>query len=313
MDRSVCLQMTKAQIMASEAYKAIPAGYNKSKLNKGPLCDLLHQLLSPQILPPAPIQQLQRPLSPIKPVQQRLPVAHRLPFITSSSVVAKYPLTTKCHADWDKVIPFLFLQIEENKLPACIPQSEYGTLPRIVITLNPMTLEVDKAEVPPTLYDNILNCKEPWVIVYISIYGWVNEETGKPTETGHANILLINKERQEMERFEPHGHETYIYSAESMNAYFANLAALFGYKYISPLDYCPRGPQSREAADAEIRRMCQSLGYCVAWSTMYALMRLLNPEYSRDEVLADIMKGTPQELHMKARRFTAFMESVLPD
>jgi len=165
----------------------------------------------------------------------------------------------------------------------------------------------------PTLYDDIATCTQPWLVVFVAISGFINPMTDQPLESGHANMLLINRNLKEIERFEPHGGETTVYNVNSMDAFFKNFADQLGYSYINPLDYCPLGPQSREAVDTEIRRLCVALGYCVAWATMYTLLRLLNPEYSREEVLADILNGTPKQLNLKSRRFTTFMDSVIPD
>jgi hypothetical protein len=66
-------------------------------------------------------------------------------------------------------------------------------------------VEIDFAElfykIPSKLMDNLVNCKEKNINLYVIPIG-LNFEFNKP---GHANIIIIDNETKLVEFFEPHG------------------------------------------------------------------------------------------------------------
>jgi hypothetical protein len=101
---------------------------------------------------------------------------------------------------------------------------------------------------------------------------------------GHVNILVYDRELNEIERFEPNG--SIFYQDKDCNAqkadeilsdYFSKL----GIKYIPPIDFCPNfGVQYKYENDSKEERE-----FCVTWSFLYANERLLHPELSRKDIV----------------------------
>ena len=236
-------------------------------------------------------------------------------FISSDQIVDSYPPTFKCESDAHKTLPFLYHYVMEKKLPVCLTPAQVESINQIVVIVNPVDLQAESFILPPNFADDIKECKMPWetpsstelrwIIVPITISGL--------EEGAHANILIINTIFKEMERFEPYGHNVELYNTESIDFLFEALANDFGYEYIPPLRYCPRGPQIIERPDYDIRALCgEQYGYCSAWVTLYAFMRLLNPDYSRENILIDLLRGGPDRIHIKVRQFVTLMDEIVP-
>jgi hypothetical protein len=89
----------------------------------------------------------------------------------------------------------------------------------------------------------------------------------------HMNILFIDKNKKEVERFEPNGsrfYETELCPNKFLDQELTIFFKTFEFKYINPSDFCPYfGPQTMETG--------YESGFCVTWSFLYAMERLGNP------------------------------------
>lgn len=122
-------------------------------------------------------------------------------------------------------------------------------------------------------------------------------------ERGHLNVLLFNKLSKEFERFEPNGNY-FTKLDESIIDVFSKL--LPEWRYIRPLDYCPlEGPQIVIGEEG-----CpHDSGFCVTLSIMYALLRIRNSEYTREEVIYAMNQLGPFTL----RKFNTYVDLLVPD
>ncbi len=118
----------------------------------------------------------------------------------------------------------------------------------------------------------------------------------------HYNILYIDKIKKEIERFEPNGG----YITDNFDDDFSIYLKKYfpWYKYIPTLDYCPKvGPQ---AEIGEI--LCpENSGFCVTVSQIYGFLRLMNPDYKRDEIVNVISTYNTFIL----RKFNTFAEMLI--
>jgi hypothetical protein len=93
-----------------------------------------------------------------------------------------------------------------------------------------------------------------------------------------------------------------------------NYFNLTDYTYLEPLAYCPQG-YSSHAEQEEEKKRCPALrgfGFCLTWSLLYALVRLSNPRWSREDVLKEMMKtGYEQTRNQKIRRFQSLVDMLL--
>jgi hypothetical protein len=143
----------------------------------------------------------------------------------------------------------------------------------------------------------------------------------------HANMIIINDERREYERFEPHGDKTERFTASdeklnrllnaAMQSKYAQstLGIPTDYKYLTPMDFCPAlGPQSLSRAEFEAeRKRCPRGGFCLTWSIMYGLIRIVNSRLSREQAveatMLPVVKG--ESRHDTIRRFQSFIDYIL--
>lgn len=106
-------------------------------------------------------------------------------------------------------------------------------------------------------------------------------ETPSKTRTfGHSNALLVGPDW--IERYEPEGSTASFYNQARLDELLAQ--ALPHYRYYPPLAECR--PMTIHLASATERY--RHTGYCVAYSTFYAITRAINPLVSREEIIAAI-------------------------
>ena len=138
--------------------------------------------------------------------------------------------------------------------------------------------------VRPGFWEAFSKCKQNkrFVISPLSM-GTVSE--GKTNPIGHANYLIYDTHKNELERYEPHGKMSpYTTSKIDELIESAFVKQYPDIKYISPLSYCPNvGFQKIEGKDIKIPT--DKEGFCAIWSLFYADLRLGNPSKTRDEVM----------------------------
>jgi hypothetical protein len=109
---------------------------------------------------------------------------------------------------------------------------------------------------------------------------------------GHANYLIIDKEKKEIERFEPNGYSNpygFNYNQETLDNilklkfddYISDL------KYIKPKDYLPKiGFQNIDGGEM-YKKIADPLGFCAIWTTWYVDIRLTYPNIDRKKIIND--------------------------
>lgn len=107
----------------------------------------------------------------------------------------------------------------------------------------------------------------------------------------HANYLLYDNKKKELERFEPHGTTFPIgfnYRPTLLDDILEKkIEGLeMGIKYIRPIEYLPKvGFQSIESREESRKKIGDPGGFCAIWSIWYIDMRLTNPEISRNDLV----------------------------
>ena len=117
------------------------------------------------------------------------------------------------------------------------------------------------------------------------------------TNGSHANILLYNKESNEMERFEPYGMNfppgfNYIPSIldNHLNNLFINYFENYNqinFKYFSPQNYQSKvGLQLLDTIEySKEKNIGDPGGFCGAWSLWYIEMRISNDNINRSNII----------------------------
>ena len=168
--------------------------------------------------------------------------------------------------------------------------------------------------IPPNLKEIIEKCISNKKKIVICSLTLINQN--KLNSTGHSNVIIFDTHNKIIERFDPHGASSVIVYGEkkSSNAKFNQIyidsklqeefiKILPDYKYLSTENICPYlGPQIK----ADLYG-----GLCVTWSTMYMLLRVLNPTLKPLDITKKMIKGTKNDLIDKILKFQKFLiESV---
>lgn len=235
----------------------------------------------------------------------RLPILRpdvKTPFVDMDGWFEHLPLTNKCNADYniDEVQKLLLNAIQTFRIrSACV----LGTT--ITISFFPVYSTTIRRN------PKIRPCLDQSILIVDVILTRENR--------AHSNALIINRERKEYERFEPHGTDV-GYPVEYdrlVNEYLAGDEVrkefgLQGYTYLAPLDYCLQKYESYAEYQEEKKR-CDAGGFCLTWSLYYMLLRILNPRASREEVLKEAMNTTlyGDSRLQKIRRFQSLMDALV--
>jgi hypothetical protein len=121
---------------------------------------------------------------------------------------------------------------------------------------------------------------------------------GKGGRSGHANAIIYDLEKQELEIFEPQGGSGIANYEDMMRKeMYKAIHTLFKKhypvkKFHSPLDRC-HGPQYADALPPAMVNAFmiknKPYGYCAAWSLYYLDLRLSNPDVPRKELINGFM------------------------
>lgn len=166
------------------------------------------------------------------------------------------------------------------------------------------------------------------------------------SDSSHANVLIFDTKRKIIERFDPHGGRNYqdvklVYD-DQYKSYTNRQDFQFGiYKLPedSGIQRSSNTLSNQMFIDGKLRDKFKTVlpdyqyygtnkttpylgpqiktdalgGLCVTWSTMYMLLRLLNPELSPAEVTIRMIDGSPKQLLNKILRFQKYIVKTLQD
>lgn len=125
----------------------------------------------------------------------------------------------------------------------------------------------------------------------IAFVGLVSKST-ETTSTGfHANVLIYDKDTNELERFDGLGRD--LHSLYNITGFDKLIVEEFNKKndifkkpvrYFTPLDYCPKMPvfQRKEIDDIPGKDLS---GNCAVWRIFYVHLRLANPHLNRKDLV----------------------------
>lgn len=228
----------------------------------------------------------------------KIAVETKPPFTSVPDEVERMKPYGKCVGDDLKTIPFLIEMAKRSGYDEMCDLKHGST--EIVIDLRKGAA---KAVVRPFLNfaRQVKYCGLKTMMFLVRIINF------QDTNETHANMLMINNQNKEYERFEPHGGIGYPGIDEAIERYMEK--HLKHYKYVPTVDYCPMaGPQAIQS-QAHYDCGSQVAGFCVVFSTLYAHLRMLNPLYSRSEVVEQI--NLLDEDGKFLRRYLTYIHSVI--
>lgn len=231
-------------------------------------------------------------------------------FIGIDKFIKNMPMTDKCNMDGTKVIPFI-VRATKNTGHLCNTRSDI--LGRkilnmvIAVLFNGSADKLLRVYIPRDLVMNINKCRENLVVIHFSLLDVLDSFS-------HSNILIINRERLEIEHFEPLGLPFFDPHNKITQIIFDHIIPLFpDYDFIPTIDYCPiKGVSNKGVSDKDFDERCASTGgagFCGGYTSLYAFMRVLNPTFMRDDVAKYISTISFSQM----RKFVSYVDSVVSD
>lgn len=135
----------------------------------------------------------------------------------------------------------------------------------------------------------------------------------------HANLLLYDKQTNEIERFDGQGQELHkSYNPDGLDKQFKALfEAQKGihlpekFKYYTPLDFCPKMGFFQSKESGQTRYFKDARGNCAVWRLWYMDIRLKNPDLSRKDVVNISLKKISN--FGSFRRFIKLYQAYIQD
>lgn len=154
-------------------------------------------------------------------------------------------------------------------------------------------------------------------IIYLTLSYY--EQNGTIRSGGHANMLIYNRSRREIERFEPHGFSSTEGTSQldaKLKEYFENPQfKKYIDRYLTPKDICPTMPKLFQVMDQQQKielGIKVEGGWCQSWSMWYAHLRLSNRTLSQNTVIKramDELQRKPRGFIDLARSYHMFLEN----
>jgi hypothetical protein len=162
----------------------------------------------------------------------------------------------------------------------------------------------------PGVNQYVKSCKERYLAMALSLS--TSPFGAEFYSGGHANVLIFDTVSKTVDRYDPHGTQCEGYTCPAYNQDKIDAILKKEFKKILPdynfIDFsiaCPNiGPQMK----AEI---FDRTGYCVTWSLMFTVLRILNPGKSPEAINKQLLDGTSAEIFSKMLKFAKFYSDVL--
>lgn len=165
-------------------------------------------------------------------------------------------------------------------------------------------------EINPSLRGALMSCKERFLAMALNLF--TSSIFSGQGLGGHANVIFFDTVNKTIDRYDPHGTHC---GTDTCPAYDQDKTdkllkdkfkiILPDYRFIDFTATCPNfGPQLK--AEIGTRH-----GYCVTWSLMFTILRLLNPDKTVDQLNSNMLKGTPSQMMTKMQKFAKFYSDIL--
>lgn len=191
----------------------------------------------------------------------------------------------------------LLLRFLLNDFESCIENTIQIRIKSNSSNLKNANFKVDKVN---TSLVRCNNTKQPITIYPVQII-FVNLRSPNTTQPlSHSNVVIVNHATKEIEHFEPNGSASWLDSIQTqLKLIFLNKNP--GYMYINALSYCPHvGPQA-----------ISETGWCIAFTFLYLLIRLKEPELPRTLIIDDISRGGKDKINQILTKFICFLFDIV--
>jgi hypothetical protein len=162
----------------------------------------------------------------------------------------------------------------------------------------------------PKFKEYIGTCKERYLATALGL------ATSKASDLhyigGHANVLIFDTLLKTVDRYDPHGFFCYdgycpAFDQDKVDAIIKKeiKKILPEYNFINFSVACPN-----LGVQLKAERFDRG-GYCVTWSLMFTVLRILNPGKPPEMIARKMLEGSPSEIFSKMLRFAKFYSDIL--
>lgn len=166
--------------------------------------------------------------------------------------------------------------------------------------------ESEKLFSPDGFWDFLNQCKDNGVRLVIT---YLNIDTPIELDINHATMIVFDNIDKTVERYDSNGRYLEKHKGSLLDKKCLNLFQKNGFRYISPLDFCPKmNVQTIQYAEKKVLQGDPG-GWCSVWSLFYADMRLTYPEEKRDRLISkciEILSKKKQKGEIKS--FSNFIQ-----
>lgn len=162
----------------------------------------------------------------------------------------------------------------------------------------------------PNFVKNIRTCKERYFASALGLS--VGAAGDKYYKGGHANVLIFDTILKTVDRYDPHGNHCYdgycpVFDHAKIDSIIKKeiKKILPEYKFIDLSVACPN-----LGVQLKAERFDRS-GYCVTWSLMFTVLRILNPGKTPETIVDKMLEGSPLEIFSKMLKFAKFYSDIL--
>lgn len=151
---------------------------------------------------------------------------------------------------------------------------------------------------PSNLQKYVNSCKVKFIVLNLGLYAH-----GFEAESGHANVLLIDRYEKTIERFEPmtFGNQHLSKTENILESHLKTL--LRDYRYVG-VRHSVDGKSIQDVVDAHS-------GMCVTIGLIYVLIRLLNPQKDAASLYFEVMQTSAKQMKSIVLRLNGFVASKL--
>ena len=123
----------------------------------------------------------------------------------------------------------------------------------------------------------------------------------------HANILLFDKTKKILSRFEPYGQSTPFEGETYLDSYIKRSVDVPFEKYIEPSRFCPQAKGGKRLKN-------DPLGFCMVWVIWYLDLRLTYPDVDEDKLQESAIAQIDNEysdFKQFIRQYAAFLVTLI--
>lgn len=150
-----------------------------------------------------------------------------------------------------------------------------------------------KLHFPRNFKSSWRKCKKRFIIVPLVLseqFPCKEKSKNKENPMAHANFIIYDSKKKEVERFEPYGTKVLFYEFFEQDKIDSKLRKWFSNnlgikKYYSPIKTCPRGGFQDLQSIEQLERTGDPGGFCMIWSLWYVHLRLKFPNMKRETLV----------------------------